>query len=431
MAKLLTQTNRKPHGLKDFNTSVEGAYKSQLESKYAIFLEGKPSFVTVYTQNKNTSTVDINLDGTVELLGNDSSIRFNKINDFPIYGIKEVDFDSDLTQYGNDVSQIEGELLTLPNTLKLVPNDIIVLAQYKDFFFIKITNVSASHVSGKSFYRCNYQLVTPREEIQNQVEEDFITDFSQIGVGGGSPIIRSSVVEYTDFIMDISKTLLEAYKAKFMHNSTLLNKLDDNYYLDIFVHKFIQDSKLFETYDYRSSSILVNPNEFKYIDEFEIIQLYNRSIFELLDSKYDYTNINDNLLKTHVFIKHMPKFGDTLYYDYSDRNILLSNTLTNPNTDISNKFIHTVLVVSDEFVSKLITPDDNNIELDLLESLLYNLHTGKYLPQVVNTSLTDTFSLLISDLNNAELMNSSKSYWLVPIILYKVKQHIEIYHSGV
>ena len=87
---------------------------------------GTPVLVTYYHIDNTTSTANPG-DGTIDkLLGDDSPIRYNKIENFPVVGLREIlptkdEIDGNLMDMSFD-----GEVIIFPNTIDPTPYDFLV-----------------------------------------------------------------------------------------------------------------------------------------------------------------------------------------------------------------------------------------------------------------------------------------------------------------
>ena len=66
--------------------------ENRITSQYSTFLEQKPTFTTFYHVNTRRSTTDKGLKDIEGLIDTRSPIRYNKIYNFPLYGIEQIQF---------------------------------------------------------------------------------------------------------------------------------------------------------------------------------------------------------------------------------------------------------------------------------------------------------------------------------------------------
>ena len=110
---------------KNINNNVF-EYEKRLQSPYNRFIDRAPTYVTLYHISNNDTTVGEGWKDTDGLLGPNSSLRFNKITNFPLYGISQIVPNLDENDQGLDI-QYEGECIFLPHTIKPFQNDFFVI----------------------------------------------------------------------------------------------------------------------------------------------------------------------------------------------------------------------------------------------------------------------------------------------------------------
>ena len=78
-------------------------YAGNKVGQYSKYLDKNPLFVTYFHVNSAMSRTDVGTGGINSDLGKSSPIRFNQINNLPVYNIPELKPDADFTENGFDI----------------------------------------------------------------------------------------------------------------------------------------------------------------------------------------------------------------------------------------------------------------------------------------------------------------------------------------
>ena len=164
--------------------SLVDATKDKLNNPYYLFADRKPTKVTYYNQNVEKSTLDEASGLYGAHIGKDSPFKFNKINDFLLYGLGKITTDYDVGEFGTESSNITGDCIILPNTIEPKPGDFFYISYIKENVLFKVTTVSADTLdTGANIYRLEYSLehTNAIEQIESQVEKRFNFLVNNIG----------------------------------------------------------------------------------------------------------------------------------------------------------------------------------------------------------------------------------------------------------
>lgn len=128
---------------------------------YSKFFESAPNFVTYYAIDAKSTTVDRGLGGYIETIGNESPLRFNRVNNLPIFGVEEInpqhDFDED-----NGLREVgESQAVILPGTIQPQPNDHFTFTYHEQdrthLRVYRVTDVNTSSFNSKTFFQISYE----------------------------------------------------------------------------------------------------------------------------------------------------------------------------------------------------------------------------------------------------------------------------------
>lgn len=196
------------------------ATKSKLVNPYYIFGDRKPTKVNYYAQNIEKSTLDEASGLYGAHVGKNSPFKFNKINDFLLYGIERITTEYDVSDFGTEASQIAGEAIVLPNTITPRPGDFFSISYVKETVLFKVNSVSPDTLdNGANIYKLEYalELTNAVDKIESQIEKTF--NFIPRNVGTDfKTIIESCDYELIDSLESLVELLITYFENIFFDN---------------------------------------------------------------------------------------------------------------------------------------------------------------------------------------------------------------------
>ena len=273
----------------DENALVQGQLKQYdkfLHARINKYNEAPRTLVRYYSINDEKSTTSLGMESHYQILGPDSPIRYNCIDNMCLYGISE--FSSEDTQASSTQVRnynITGECGTIPGTIMPKENDMFIMKHVKMNHIFRITNVIQDGLIQDGSYRISYSLFSTNiEEIQwvdKQTVGHYIMDLQTIGGEDLTPIITKENHELRSRLMYMISDMIENYNARFYdrkHNCYLLH-LNGRTLFDPSANKFMANHGTMIVDD-RSGNVVLNENKLRYYDmEME----YQRSPFKWLE----------------------------------------------------------------------------------------------------------------------------------------------------
>ena len=160
-----------------------------LNSKFTTYLQGNgtPAFVTYYNIDETMTTLDSGTYTIDKVLGEDSPLRFNRIENFPVYGLREL-IPSVEELEGNLFDLIiDTEVIILPNTIKPSAYDYFVY-DYLDKYTIvfQIREFEFASIKNNNYYKLMISLkdinnTATEEKLEKQVTKGYHTRLDNIG----------------------------------------------------------------------------------------------------------------------------------------------------------------------------------------------------------------------------------------------------------
>lgn len=222
-------------------------------SELSKYIQGSPTFVTYYNKNLLASTQDMGLKAVHEIIGAESPIRYNKINNFPLYNLSELPVQIDTDEETGTSTSIEGEAVILPDCgITPLIDDIFIISYDTRKLTFRVVDVQISDISSKCLYKISYVFTRANLSIleQNQISKEFETTYDNIGKSNAAVVLEKSSAKYIESLTELKNELIDNYTRLFYNgdlNTFVVNQggrlLYDNYLMefikrhDIFLNK--------------------------------------------------------------------------------------------------------------------------------------------------------------------------------------------------
>ena len=389
---------------KTIDNLVEGA-KSRLNNPFYIYGDRKPTIVTYYNINHNASTIDKGSSTLYDDTGQNSSLRFNKIENFHLYGIEKINVNLDVGEYGLE-SPIEGEALILPNTLVPVPGDMFIINHVIDKpYLFMVTGIGIDTLyTGANFYKISYKLTrTDMDALTSLETVQTIKRFTYKAGNVGTtltPLIESNQAELIDKIEDNIDTLLNYYMNLFYKNSV------QNFILE-YQHMYLYDPYLIE-FMIRNKLFALSGNNYFHVEQ----AVYIGDTFAL---EYDHTIFKDIEIK-----KSNMRLNSVYPVPVDDPNSLLVDRLESY-YKLSNK------VMYKDYDNPI-----NWLDMDLLDRVINNelydedsnLYYRNLLILYMNNKEFDITDKIMNSIMDIEFNYTKELFYMIPILVFILKSYV-------
>ena len=389
---------------KTIDNLVEGA-KSRLNNPFYIYGDRKPTIVTYYNINHNASTIDKGSSTLYDDIGQNSSLRFNKIENFHLYGIEKINVNLDVGEYGLE-SPIEGEALILPNTIVPVPGDMFIINHVIDKpYLFMVTGIGIDTLyTGANFYKISYKLTrTDMDALTSLETVQTIKRFTYKAGNVGTtltPLIESNQAELIDKIEDNIDTLLNYYMNLFYKNSV------QNFILE-YQHMYLYDPYLIE-FMIRNKLFALSGNNYFHVEQ----AVYIGDTFAL---EYDHTIFKDIEIK-----KSNMRLNSVYPVPVDDPNSLLVDRLESY-YKLSNK------VMYKDYDNPI-----NWLDMDLLDRVINNelydedsnLYYRNLLILYMNNKEFDITDKIMNSIMDLEFNYTKELFYMIPILVFILKSYV-------
>ena len=221
-------------------------------NQYAKYIDSTPSFATYYSRDVDTSTENPGLGQVKEIVGVDSPLRYNKIKNFPLYGVEEVNPSINADGISGINVDIENTAVILPDTIIPKPDDLFVLNYDentdKNSAVYRITGVDINAVDSNTYYQISYVSTPYDYNILNkrQVVDDYRFVYGNTGSKYENILLEDRYIEVASleqqFVRYMNFLLDNFYDED--RNMVYFKDKDGNHIFMDEVHDFLNNHKL-------------------------------------------------------------------------------------------------------------------------------------------------------------------------------------------
>ena len=230
--------------------SLVGSMKELLKNPYYMWSDKTATSCTYWNINSTKSTLDEGSRLTYSDIGIDSSIKFNKIKNFMLYGLDQVTVELERDEFGIESGPIESEAIILPNTIEPTPNDLFSINYLNEDILFRVTEVNFDTLdNGSNLYRIKYKLekINDLEKMEAHTSETFVMITKNVGTNYSS-VIREECYDFLDYLDKFLVQLKKYYKTLFYSSrvQTFIFKYLGRLYYDPYMIEFLINNKILE-----------------------------------------------------------------------------------------------------------------------------------------------------------------------------------------
>lgn len=386
-----------------------------LKNPFFLFNDKKGLPVEYYNLNTTQSQLDQGLKIPYANIGPESPLRFNLVHDFYLFGMERISVQLENGEMGIEGSEISGEAIILPDTIKPYPGDYFTINMTKKKYLFQVRSATIDTLeNGGNYYRIDYKLeYLSDDRLIPLVVNEFNFVSGNIGTNY-SPVLSTTGYNLAKILDDTAVLLKQYFRGLFYNNKVqtftfvylyevCVNGLNSSYFYDPYLIEFIIKNK-----------ILANTGDkYEYIDhktfpkaDFPI--KYSKSIWRAIETK-DKDHINSCIISSPgIYIDDPATIFSTRYENYFEM------TYENPDP------------VADRWSSRLsIIPSQ----------VIGHINEG----QLFFNSPLSKYNLLIKYFNDIEInahdmdplqridsySNDKDTYYLIPIIIFILEYNIK------
>jgi hypothetical protein len=393
-------------------------YLEQATKDYSTFLASAPTFCTYFSKDSFKSTYDRSLENISEVVGADSPVVFNKIENLPIYKIENASFGTEITDFGI-VGSVTSSCIVLPDTIIPLQDDLIFLKYQNVSKLFLVTDVEQDNYNNSKYYKVTFRLSDhDMVDVAKQVGENLVVDYDLIGQSK-NPIVKKTAFELGLAIEDIYDGIARWYNEIYYDNETFLfvDQESDRFrrsIIDPLLNDFIQKQKLIEFYtsyrDFRYSSTDFTKGLRRGDTNRSIYGILSASPMDAVKERLssDYTAKRGIIQRSNATRYSMDWFSSTNHYILSP---ILDTSTTAP-------------------IDEIVFP----IDPAFLDEIQNNIQTNA---NPYKKFLTRTFNGYYNESNFHEIPNDvgfvddfNDNYYIVPLVLFSLRYYRREVVSG-
>lgn len=389
-----------------------------LSSNFTAFLQGQgtPVLVTYYNLNDNVSTTDTGTYTVDDVLGEDSPLRYNKIENFPVYGLKEIILE--IEQGEGDVldTNFDTELIILPNSIKPTEFDFFVYTfkNGRNITF-RVNNLQLGTIRNNDYYKISVHLKDidsqdTMNDLNSQTVQTFKTNLDTIGTNDKC-LIENTTFDKMDrikkIINHITGQYVDMFYSKRFNSVILQGGLEGEFILyDPFLTQFLINTSVLD--NDRDYIVLVN-----FDGRNDIRRDYNSTLFRSIETK-NISNLAD-LRMSPIGFRNV----DTNPFSYNGIGNVFTIEIYNNDVEYAgNDYMNY------DFIRKIKNIDpEEPVEISDIENIIFKYLTSDNDIAIINDDDLNTLSNYIFDY-------SDYSFRIVPIVLFICNWYLHVLNES-
>lgn len=386
-----------------------------LKNPFFLFNDKKGLPVEYYNLNTTQSQLDQGLKIPYANIGPESPLRFNLVHDFYLFGMERISVQLENGEMGIEGSEISGEAIILPDTIRPYPGDYFTINMTKKKYLFQVRSATIDTLeNGGNYYRIDYKLeYLSDDRLIPLVVNEFNFVSGNIGTNY-SPVLSTTGYNLAKILDDTAVLLKQYFRGLFYNNKVqtftfvylyevCVNGLNSSYFYDPYLIEFIIKNK-----------ILANTGDkYEYIDhktfpkaDFPI--KYSKSIWRAIETK-DKDHINSCIISSPgIYIDDPATIFSTRYENYFEM------TYENPDP-VADRWSSRLSIIPSQVIGHI-----NEGQLFFNSPLSkYNLLIKYFNDMEINAHDMDPLQRIDS------YSNDKDTYYLIPIIIFILEYNIK------
>lgn len=399
-----------------YNNSIDSLIQGQQSrinaaNPYYKYTDKKPTPVTYWNINSTQTTLDCGTEQQYDQLTEEDPIRFNRVLNFLLYGLRQIETDIRVGEFGPE-SQIEGECLILPNTVipfegDYFTIDYLINGDQRILFRVIAANRDTLD-NNANFYRIQYQLNQTQDIDYKYLMEHTVKTYKYISSNAGTNFIALLDEETENGINQLSALLsmlrqfymelfyrpnIQTFIYPYMHGSFLI--------YDPYLIEFLIRTKLYSTSD--SSYLYISQATFKSLT-FSIE--YSRTLFTDIENRDPNLSLNTvwpiNICDPNSLL--IDRMEEYLELSIQRQNFRFHDPINFLDMDLFDRIVNN-------------NPyDESDESLPIYKNVIINFMNGKDASSITGNQ--------IESIKNIEYARNKDLYYELPLIMYALSKYI-------
>lgn len=261
-------------------------YDQYLHSRVNKYTGSGRIIVKYWNICEEQTTGSLGLGTHYQVLGPDSPLRYNKIDNFALIGFSALqpeEKQASTTQVRN--YGLDGEVYVIPGTIMPRENDFFIVKHLNMNHLFRVTQVTQDGLNTDGSYKINYEFFSSAPEDLNRLEEqtvgEYVMDLQVIGGEDLTPVIGKEDYELRSRLIKMVNDMVENYVARYYdhtHNCFILH-LNGRSLFDVCGNMFMSKHGLIIN-DMKNGNIVLNPNK---IRDPRLDHLYQKSPYKWIE----------------------------------------------------------------------------------------------------------------------------------------------------
>lgn len=386
---------------------------NQLANPFWKFNNLRPTKVRYWNLNSKKTSLDVGKKDTYDQLGPKSSLRYNRIKDFILYGVPRFQVDLNLEEDGVQSSELNGDAIILPNTIIPSADDYFTIDYIKKPYVFRVTRQTIDNMEnerGMNFYRIEFTLDNTRQDFLDalngrQLAYKYIFKIDRVGTNY-SPMMTEEEDAAIGKLSQLYEVLRTRYIELFWRSNVqafICAYLDGMYLYDPYLTEFMIRNHLFDSDE---------ELKYLYIDQ----AVHYSSTFNI---EYDHTIFRD-------FEKRNPKLHTNSAYPVPvhDPNSLLVDRMEDY-MELSLNLKHNSQTPINQLNNNLFDHIEQNTPFNEEDTSNHKL----YWNMLVNwINQRDDYEITVAQLESLEKLvfkYSKDLFYEIPLVMYVLKCYME------
>lgn len=190
-------------------------YEQRLHSHTNKYVENGAVLTTYFNMNEDATTVDRGLKDIEQIFGKQSPLRYNQIDNFPLYGFNQANPNNTDENQVEDIT-VEGDCIILPSTIVPHQHDFFIVNHLKMRAFFQVVEVTYDSMKVEGYYKIRYRLHSTSAETQENLTKQTIghykCDLFAVGTQK-NPIIKMEDFVRKAQIEDMVNDMITSYRS--------------------------------------------------------------------------------------------------------------------------------------------------------------------------------------------------------------------------
>ena len=250
----------------------------------------KPTITTYYHINGERSTMDESLRIPYDDTGKDSPFRYNKIENFVMYGLERIALSLESGDFGLASGEITGDAIILPGTIDPIVNDyfeINLASKTNGPWLFRVISIDRDTIdNGSNIWKITYKLEHQSNEyIMPLVVDNYKMIVNNVGTRY-TPILKSASYDLVEGIDNICSVFKRYFVGLFYRSQVqtfiFVNYGDDMFY-DPYMIEFLIRNNILDGMTNNSSDYIYVDHKIEPIKTFALD--YNRTFYKALEDR--------------------------------------------------------------------------------------------------------------------------------------------------